>query len=98
MSLFRYAGISYETEAPATAAAHPLPVGFSVQEDLSVREVEVEGLPGYDPGADIREAIADAVLDIACERDGAATEVGIREFGVRVVIQGCAKRFGELRP
>lgn len=58
----------------------PLLVGFSVEQDLSVFEVEVEGLPGYDPGPDIREAIADAVLDIACERDGAADLLRGRTF------------------
>jgi hypothetical protein len=58
----------------------PWLVGFSVEEDLSVFEVEVEPLPGYDAEPEIREAISEAVLDIASEREGAADVLRGRTF------------------
>jgi hypothetical protein len=58
----------------------PWLVGFSVEEDLSVFEVEVEPLPGYDAEPETREAISEAVLDIASEREGAADVLRGRTF------------------
>ena len=53
---------------------------LSVEDDLSVYEVEVEPLPGYDAEPEIREAISEAVLDIASEREGAADVLRGRTF------------------
>lgn len=58
----------------------PMLVGFSVEDDLSVFGVEVQALSGYDAQPEIREAISEAVLDIAFERDGVAELLRGRTF------------------